>query len=88
MYNQFTTDSLGEGYKLASWHLQYIGVIPSKQMHGVGSALIKHVEDEVASSSSRSQRFCLETESEGAVCTIHSATVHDRTDFMLLAGIL
>ena len=67
MYGQFTTDSLGEGYKHASWHLQYIGVTPSKQLHGVGTALIRHVEAEAGKSTSGKKCFCLETEAEGPV---------------------
>lgn len=67
MYAQFTTESLGEGYKHAGWHLQYIGVTSAKQLHGIGSALIRHVEAEAAKSTTGKKCFCLETEAVGPV---------------------
>ncbi|EIM83208.1 uncharacterized protein STEHIDRAFT_159806 [Stereum hirsutum FP-91666 SS1] len=39
-YSNQTTSALGEGVKLASWHLQLIGVSPEHQRKGIGSALI------------------------------------------------
>ncbi|KAI0062407.1 acyl-CoA N-acyltransferase [Artomyces pyxidatus] len=41
---KFSTEALGEGFKLASWHLMFIGVRPELQRHGVGRALIEHVK--------------------------------------------
>lgn len=38
---------LGEGFKLAAWHLQLIGVQPELQRRGVGSKLIDVVSKKV-----------------------------------------
>lgn len=46
-YENHTTASLGEGFKLAAWHLQMIGVKPELQRRGVGSELIDAVHKKV-----------------------------------------
>lgn len=43
-----TTEALGKGAKLASWHLQFIGVLPKFQRRGIGSALIDVVSKRVS----------------------------------------
>ncbi|EIN04132.1 hypothetical protein PUNSTDRAFT_128456 [Punctularia strigosozonata HHB-11173 SS5] len=47
-YEEQVEGALGKGAKLASWHLQLIGVLPEKQNKGVGSALIKAVQAQAA----------------------------------------
>lgn len=46
-YSNQTTSALGEGVKLASWHLQLIGVSPEHQRKGIGSALIDLISTKV-----------------------------------------
>ncbi|KAF8486507.1 hypothetical protein JB92DRAFT_3024362 [Gautieria morchelliformis] len=43
-YEVQTTTALGEGTKLAAWHLQIIGVLPEHQGKGIGGALVRTVE--------------------------------------------
>lgn len=56
-YSNQTTAALGEGEKLASWHLQLIGVSPELQRKGIGSALIDVISNKVG---------------HGKVCTMSS----------------
>ncbi|KAI0261086.1 hypothetical protein BC834DRAFT_495270 [Gloeopeniophorella convolvens] len=42
-YDAQCTEALGEGTKLASWHLQVLGVRERFQRHGIGRALIEHI---------------------------------------------
>lgn len=45
LYDEYTTGALGEGTKLASFHLQVLGVHPDYQRQGIGSSLVKTGED-------------------------------------------
>ncbi|KLO05654.1 hypothetical protein SCHPADRAFT_946725 [Schizopora paradoxa] len=54
----------GPDYKLASWHCQLLGVLPSYQRKGVGTALVTFVEAD-AHKINGLINFCLETQTEG-----------------------
>ncbi|EJD48814.1 hypothetical protein AURDEDRAFT_162274 [Auricularia subglabra TFB-10046 SS5] len=45
LYDEYTMRALGDGTKLASYHLQVLGVHPKYQLQGVGSLLVKTGED-------------------------------------------
>jgi len=40
-YDDQTEGSLGAGFKVGTWHLQLLGVLPDKQRLGVGRALVE-----------------------------------------------
>ncbi|KAI0062471.1 hypothetical protein BV25DRAFT_1838313 [Artomyces pyxidatus] len=56
-----TTAALGEGVKLASWHLMFIGVLPDIQHRGIGTALVNHVK-QIADAEGKV--LCVETGTE------------------------
>ncbi|KAF5346164.1 hypothetical protein D9758_009969 [Tetrapyrgos nigripes] len=58
-YAKLTTDTLGDEFKLANWHLQWIGVIPEERKKGVARELIEPVRIKKGD-----KAMCLETESE------------------------
>jgi ribosomal protein S18 acetylase RimI-like enzyme len=43
-YTNYTTRVLGEGAKLASWHLQQLATEPCTQRQGLAKALVQAVE--------------------------------------------
>lgn len=47
-YQDQTDKALGDGIKLASWHLQTFGVLPELQGKGIGTALMDAVKEKVA----------------------------------------
>ncbi|TFK35079.1 hypothetical protein BDQ12DRAFT_737807 [Crucibulum laeve] len=47
-YNEFTAKALGEGQKLASWHLQALGVDPKFQRKGIARALVNIMKEKAA----------------------------------------
>ncbi|EJD48813.1 hypothetical protein AURDEDRAFT_162273 [Auricularia subglabra TFB-10046 SS5] len=57
-YDEYTTRALGEGTKLASNHLQALGIHPSHQRRGIGSALVKAGEDKAKA---QGVPVCIET---------------------------
>lgn len=46
-YNTMSTKALGDGTKLAAWHLQVLAVLPELQNKGIGKSLMKAVESKV-----------------------------------------
>ena len=46
-YAKQSERALGAEFKLNSWHLQLIGVAPEKQRRGIGTALIRAIENKV-----------------------------------------
>lgn len=49
-YTAFTNDLLGSECKKSAWYLQLMGVEPSCQGQGIGSALLRYGEDSVRTS--------------------------------------
>lgn len=47
-YSKLTDESFGSGYKLGSYHLQAIAVLPEYQGKGISRQLIEHVKDTIA----------------------------------------
>jgi len=68
-YASFTDECLrGPEFKRDGWLLQVIGVLPEYQRHGIGSALVKCVEDQISSNPDAGpaeRKISLETEMEG-----------------------
>jgi predicted N-acetyltransferase YhbS len=46
-YTAMSTTALGEGTKLAAWHLQLFAVLPELQNKGIGVSLMKALETKV-----------------------------------------
>jgi len=68
---KFTTEAYGSPqYRLNSWYLFMIGVLPSCQRRGVGSAMIDHTEAKIKSSpdaSEETKRMTVGTETHAAL---------------------
>ncbi|EIN04126.1 hypothetical protein PUNSTDRAFT_47662 [Punctularia strigosozonata HHB-11173 SS5] len=60
-YEQQVEHALGEGQKLASWHLQMFGVLPELQNKGIGTALMQAI---VPKAHAEGKAVVLETETE------------------------
>ncbi|KIK52783.1 hypothetical protein GYMLUDRAFT_49744 [Collybiopsis luxurians FD-317 M1] len=56
-YKEFTDTSFGEGSKIQSWHLQWIGTAPDHRKKGVATSLVNIVKDKRGDN-----KMCLETE--------------------------
>lgn len=64
LYDEYVTREFGEGTKLASYHLQLLGVHPSHQRQGISSALVKVGEEKAKA---RGVAVCIETIGNTAV---------------------
>jgi ribosomal protein S18 acetylase RimI-like enzyme len=62
-YDAFVTAALGNGTKLAAWHLQTLGVDPAYQGQGVGKLLVKTIVEKSRAAGAR-PALCVECATE------------------------
>ncbi|KAJ6454415.1 hypothetical protein C8R45DRAFT_915340 [Mycena sanguinolenta] len=63
-YDSFVTSVLGEGTKLAAWHLQALAVDPAYHRKGVGKLLVNTIVEKYRVGQAHPPALCLETTTE------------------------
>ncbi|KAJ6508440.1 hypothetical protein C8R45DRAFT_967433 [Mycena sanguinolenta] len=63
-YDSFVTSVLGEGTKLAAWHLQTLGVDPAYHRQGVGKLLVNTIVEKYRAGQAHPPALCVEAATE------------------------